>query len=98
MCAFDNVDGVADVSSSDNKPNSYKVYRVVIGLFATFIIYNVNTVIIIIVVIIIITSTYVHNIHAAYTYAHGHTHTRTCEHVVSFRSEIQLPHRHRLPT
>ena len=35
MCAYyDNVDGVADVSSSDNKQNSYKVYRVVIGLFA----------------------------------------------------------------
>ena len=87
---YDNVDGVADVSSSDNKPNSYNVYRVVIGLFATFIIYTVYTVILIIVVII--TSTYVHNIHAAYTYAHGHTH------MVSFRSEIQLPHRHRLPT
>ena len=35
MCAYyDNVDGVADVSSSDNKHNSYKVYRVVVGLFA----------------------------------------------------------------
>ena len=75
-----------------------RIRRKYIVLFATFIIYTVYTVIIIIVVIIIITSRYVHNIHAAYTYAHGHTHTRTCEHVVSFRSEIQLPHRHRLPT